>query len=100
MGERRPGRDREQDQERLTLAQAAARLGLSKDGVRMRVRRGTLHSEKGEDGKRYVFVDATEDATATDEPRSRTFVVAWTASRTPTARTGGSSPPSPPGYRR
>ena len=70
MGERRPGRDREQDQERLTLAQAAARLGLSKDGVRMRVRRGTLHSEKGEDGKRYVFVDATEDATATDEPQA------------------------------
>jgi excisionase family DNA binding protein len=70
VGEQRPGRDREQDQERLTLAEAAERLGLSKDGVRMRVRRGTLRSEKGEDGKRYVFVDATEDATATDEPQA------------------------------
>lgn len=53
MGERRPGRDREQ---RLTLAEAAEVLGVSKDGVRMRVRRGTLRSEKGEDGRVYVFV--------------------------------------------
>lgn len=67
MSERRPGRDQEQ---RLTLAEAAEVLGLSKDGVRMRVRRGTLRSEKGEDGRVYVFVDATEDATAAYEPQA------------------------------
>ena len=48
MGERSPGRARERDQDqRLTLAEAASVLGLSKDSVRMRVRRGTLRSEKG-----------------------------------------------------
>jgi chromosome segregation ATPase len=73
VGERRPGRDRKRDHDqRLTLAEAASVLGLSKDGVRMRVRRGTLRSEKGEDGRVYVFVtdqEATTHATATDEPR-------------------------------
>ena len=62
MGEHGPERDREQW---LTLAEAAEVLGLSKDGVRMRVRRGTLRSEKGEDGRVYVFVadlDADRDA--------------------------------------
>ena len=52
MGERRPGRDRERDHDqRLALAEAASVLGLSKDGVRMRLRRGTLRSENGEDGR-------------------------------------------------
>ena len=73
MGERRPGRDRERDHDqRLALAEAASVLGLSKDGVRMRLRRGTLRSEKGEDGRVYVFVtdqDATTHATAANEPR-------------------------------
>jgi hypothetical protein len=54
LGEHRPGQDHER---RLTLAEASEILGISKDGVRMRVRRGTLPSEKGEDGKVFVFVD-------------------------------------------
>ncbi len=53
MGEHRPERDRER---RLTMVEAAQVLGISKDGVRMRVRRGTLRSEKGEDGRVHVFV--------------------------------------------
>jgi hypothetical protein len=64
VSERRPGLDHERDPEqRLTLAEAAEVLGLSKDGVRMRVRRGTLRSEKGEDGRVYVFV-TDQDGTA------------------------------------
>lgn len=52
--------DRERDQVlRLTLAEAAAKLGTSKDAVRMRVRRGTLRSEKGANGRVYVFLNAT-----------------------------------------
>jgi excisionase family DNA binding protein len=65
VGEHGPERDREQW---LTLAEAAEVLGLSKDGVRMRVRRGTLRSVKGEDGRVYVFrsdLDADRDV---DEP--------------------------------
>jgi hypothetical protein len=61
--------DRERDREqRLTLAEASEVLGISKDAVRMRVRRKSLRSEKGEDGRVYVFVDATTHATG-DEVR-------------------------------
>jgi excisionase family DNA binding protein len=62
VGEQRPERDHEPW---LTLAQAAEVLGLSKDAIRMRVRRGTLRYEKGEDGKAYVFrtdLDVDQDA--------------------------------------
>jgi len=54
MGERRPGNRPER---RVTLAEAAVLLGTSKDAIRMRVRRGSLRSEKGEDGRMYVFVE-------------------------------------------
>jgi hypothetical protein len=39
------------------LAEAAELLGISKGAVRQRVRRGSLGSEKGEDGRVYVYVD-------------------------------------------
>jgi excisionase family DNA binding protein len=39
---------------RVHLSEAAALLGVSKDAVRMRVKRGTLRSEKGGDGRVYV----------------------------------------------
>ena len=59
--------DHERDHEqRLTLTEAADVLGISKDAVRMRVRRNSLRSEKGEDGRVYVFVNATTNATAHD----------------------------------
>jgi hypothetical protein len=63
--------DRERDREqRLTMAEAAEVLGISKDAVRMRVRRDSLRSEKGEDGRVYVFVDATTHETEADVLRS------------------------------
>jgi hypothetical protein len=49
-GERRSER-------RVHLSDAAELLGVSKDAVRMRVKRGTLRSEKGEDGRVYVWVN-------------------------------------------
>ncbi len=39
------------------------------DAVRKRVKRGTLESERGADGRLYVFLDTDED---TDSPRSDT----------------------------
>jgi hypothetical protein len=54
MGEHRPG---QRPGRRLTLTEAAEQLGMSRDAVRMRVRRGSLASEKGEDGRVYVFVE-------------------------------------------
>jgi hypothetical protein len=41
------------------LKEAAAALEISKDAVRQRVRRGTLRSDKGENGKVYVYLDAS-----------------------------------------
>jgi excisionase family DNA binding protein len=47
---------------RLTVQEAAEVLGTSVDAVRMRVRRGTLESEKDPDGRVHVWVngDSTE----------------------------------------
>ena len=42
---------------RVTLREAADILGVSKEAVRKRVLRGTLPSDTGEDGRRYVYVD-------------------------------------------
>ena len=46
--------------ERLTYAQAASALGISTDAVRMRVRRGTLPSERDGDGPVKVLLDADQ----------------------------------------
>jgi hypothetical protein len=45
----------------MPLKEAAAVLGVSKDAVRQRVRRKTLRSDKGEDGRVYVYLDASVD---------------------------------------
>src|SRR5919202_6741791 len=42
---------------RLTVQEAAEVLGTSVDAVRMRVRRGSLQSEKDPDGRVHVWVD-------------------------------------------
>jgi hypothetical protein len=52
--------------QRVTMRQAAELLGVSKEAIRKRVVRGTLRSELGEDGRRYVYVEAARDE-ATDE---------------------------------
>ena len=41
---------------RVTLREAADILGVSKEAVRKRVLRGTLPSDTGEDGRRYVYL--------------------------------------------
>ena len=46
----------------LDLKEAAETLGVTSEAVRKRVRRGTLESEKGEDGRLYVWVDDGYDA--------------------------------------
>jgi ATP-dependent RNA circularization protein (DNA/RNA ligase family) len=50
--------------ERLTLRQAATRLGVSESAIRKRVERGTLRSDKGRDGRRYVYLDTGADGMA------------------------------------
>ena len=58
-GERRSER-------RVHLSEAAELLGVSKDAVRMRVKRGTLRSEKGENGRVYVWVNINPDGDPND----------------------------------
>jgi hypothetical protein len=51
---------------RVHLSEAAVLLGVSKDAVRMRAKCGTLRSEKGEDGRVYVWVNDNPD----DDPNT------------------------------
>jgi excisionase family DNA binding protein len=46
--------------ERLTVAQAAARLGVSQDAVRKRIKRGTIEYEQDQDGRLHVYLDPRE----------------------------------------
>jgi excisionase family DNA binding protein len=54
------GADTGQDagQERLTIQEAARRLGVSEGAIRKRVNRGTLEHEKAPNGRIYVYLDA------------------------------------------
>jgi hypothetical protein len=51
----------------VTLKEAADILGVSKEAVRKRVIRKTLRSDKGADGRVYVYLDAGGDETPTGE---------------------------------
>jgi excisionase family DNA binding protein len=42
--------------ERLTIQEAAHRLGVSESAVRKRIKRGTLQREKTEDGRALVYM--------------------------------------------
>ena len=55
---------------RVTMADAAEALGISKEAVRKRVQRRTLRSDVGEDGRRYVYLDAGPDDGPDDDLRN------------------------------
>jgi hypothetical protein len=50
---------------RVTVPDAAALLGLSEDAVRSRLKRGTLRTEKGDNGTIFVVLSAEGP---TDQP--------------------------------
>lgn len=52
---------------RVTIREAADTLGVSKEAIRKRVIRGTLRSDTGEDGRRYVYLDTDTDEAPTGE---------------------------------
>jgi hypothetical protein len=52
---------------RLNLQEASGELGLTIDALRKRVKRGVLKSERGTDGRIYVFLDTDQES---DYPRS------------------------------
>ncbi len=53
------------ERERVTIQEAARRLGISESAIRKRVQRGTLHHQKGGDGRVYVYLDMGEDTVQT-----------------------------------
>jgi predicted ArsR family transcriptional regulator len=55
---------RELERERVTVQEAARRLGITESAVRKRAQRGQLRSEKATEGKKerlYIFLDSDED---------------------------------------
>src|SRR5215216_330215 len=52
----------------MSMREAAGLLGVSKEAIRKRVVRGTLPSEVGEDGRRYVYIEAERDVAAAEAP--------------------------------
>jgi excisionase family DNA binding protein len=62
----RGDRDQTTHQQRLTVHDAARRLGVSEDAVRMRIKRGTLSADK-EGGRLYVLSDTEPTTDRTDE---------------------------------
>jgi hypothetical protein len=71
----RPNGDESTTQQRLTVPEAAKTLALTSEAVRSRVRRGTLASERSEDGTLYVLVAATRSDAPTDLPHDQTLIV-------------------------
>ncbi len=45
--------------ERLSVAEAADALGVTRDAIHKRIRRGSIDHEKGEDGRFYVYIDTS-----------------------------------------
>lgn len=61
-----PSQDRSQDVlDRLTVAQAADRLGVTQDAIRKRIARGTIRHGKDHDGRLFVYLDTFERASKT-----------------------------------
>src|SRR3954463_5513278 len=71
----RPIGDESTTQQRLTVPEAAKTLALTSEAVRSRVRRGTLASERSEDGTLYVLVAAASSDAPTDLPHDQTLIV-------------------------
>ena len=66
------GQDGQQDRpqdvlDRLTVAQAADRLGVTQDAVRKRIARGTIRHEKDYEGRIFVYLDTFESESKIDQ---------------------------------
>ena len=71
MTERDESRDRPGDEMvRLTVSEAADRLGTTEAGVRKRVQRGQIPHERGEDGRLFVWISPGETRHAGSRGRS------------------------------
>jgi hypothetical protein len=46
---------------RITIREAASRLGVTEAAIRKRIQRGSMDKEMGKDGKVYVYLDVYQD---------------------------------------
>ena len=46
---------------RVTIKEAAARLGVTEAAIRKRIQRGSLDKEIGQDGRVYVYLELSQD---------------------------------------
>lgn len=53
---------------RVTIRDAASRIGVTEGAIRKRIQRGSLLKEHGEDGRVYVYLDLYQD---TSHPESQ-----------------------------
>jgi excisionase family DNA binding protein len=58
--------------DRVTVQEAAKRLGVKDDAIRKRIQRGTLEHDKDPDGRVYVCLDATEEESYDGQSGART----------------------------
>jgi hypothetical protein len=56
--------------ERLSVGEAAQVLGVTRDAIHKRISRGSIHHEKGEDGRFYVYVDTSTEGLDSSTYRS------------------------------
>jgi len=61
------GEGQDATQDRVTIQEAARRLGVKEDAIRKRIQRSSIRYEKAEDGRVYVWVDATQDTSRDTE---------------------------------
>src|ERR687897_877977 len=60
--------DRPQDSlDRISVAQAATRLGITQDAVRKRIARGTIRHGKDHEGRIFVYLNTFERESETDQ---------------------------------
>ena len=63
--------------DRVTVEEAARRLGVKEQAIRKRISRGTLPHDKGEDGRVYVYIVAgVEDEVEGTDTRADTYLEA------------------------
>jgi len=53
--------------DKLTVPEAAARLGMSENALRKRIQRGTIEHDKDEDGRVFVYLSPETSPTMTDQ---------------------------------
>jgi hypothetical protein len=51
--------------DRVTVVEAAARLGVKEQAIRKRIQRGTIAHDKDDDGRVHVYLDPEDGATGT-----------------------------------